>query len=524
MSARLPLLAVLLLWATPGHAASGTFTELGQGLVDRAETGVELHGALRLRGELLGNLDLDRGPTPSGQLLFPVSLSDPNAQVLRHADMRLRTDVDIYAPRGAVALHVRVDLLDNVGLGDRPSGPPMASLGQQTDAANLRIRRAWAETLTPLGVLAAGRMGSHWGLGMLTHGGDGSDADTGDAADRIAFVTPLVGLVWALAWDWSATGPSVPRRAPGRTVDLDPRDDVRSLTLAVLRFHDEATFERRAAVGRTTLDAGLWLSHRSQEVDVPAGYLPLLTPTPLGPAQVVPRGFSALGGDLWLRWRGPRFRIEAEAAVLHATVEQTTLIPGALVRGGLESLQMGAALQSEWGRPTAGPAAGLDLGWASGDASPGFGASQPLAASAPLPGDLDGAQADPPRDHRIDNFRFHSDYRIDRILFREIIGRVTDAIYLRPHLHWRWPDFGAGRLELDLAAIASWAERAGSTPGNAHPLGIEIDPTIRYRSRDGLEASLEGAVLLPLAGLDNPELDLQARPAWLLRLGLRWLF
>ncbi len=515
---------LVVLCALPCTALSGTFTELGRGLVDRKNTAVALHGALRLRGELLGNLDLDRGPTPSGQILFPVSLSDPDAQVLRHADMRLRTDIDIFAPRGTVALHVRLDLLDNVGLGARPDGPPMASLGQQTDASSLRIRRAWAETLTPLGVLAAGRMGSHWGLGMLTHGGDGPDSDSGDAADRIAFVTPLAGLVWALAWDFSATGPSVPRRSPGRSVDLDPRDDVRSLTFAVLRYNGEPAFQRRAKAGRSTLDAGLWLSLRSQEVDVPAGYLPLVEPTPIGPAQVVPRGFSATGADLWLRWRGGHFRVEAEAAILHATVEQTTLIPGALVRSDLQSMQLGAVLQSEFGHPESGGAAGLDMGWASGDPTPGFGADQPLAAPAPVAGDLDGAQANPPHDRRIDNFRFHSDYRIDRILFREIIGRVTDAIYVRPHVHWRWADFGAGRLALDLAAIASWAERAESTPGDAHPLGVELDPTLTYRSRDGIEASLQGALLLPMAGLDNPTLDLQARPAWLLRLGLRWIF
>ena len=41
------------------------------------------------------------------------------------------------------------------------------------------------------------------------------------------------------------------------------------------------------------------------------------------------------------------------------------------------------------------------------------------------------------RDNRIDNFRFHSDYRVDRILFREIIGTVTDAMYAKPHARLR---------------------------------------------------------------------------------------
>ena len=53
----------------------------------------------------------------------------------------------------------------------------------------------------------------------------------------------------------------------------------------------------------------------------------------------------------------------------------------------------------------------------------------PRAREIPItlakPGDLDGAKANPPFHTNVDNFRFHPDYRIDRILFREIIGTVT---------------------------------------------------------------------------------------------------
>ena len=50
-----------------------------------------------------------------------------------------------------------------------------------------------------------------------------------------------------------------------------------------------------------------------------------------------------------------------------------------------------------------------------------------------MPGQFDGPQANLPRDRTVDNFRFHPDYHIDQILFREIIGTITDAIYIRPH-------------------------------------------------------------------------------------------
>ena len=49
---------------------------------------------------------------------------------------------------------------------------------------------------------------------------------------------------------------------------------------------------------------------------------------------------------------------------------------------------------------------------------------------------------------------------------------------------------------------------AASTPGQKAPLGVEIDPTLAYGSRDGFNIALEHAVLFPLSGLDNPELKL----------------
>jgi len=96
-----------------------------------------------------------------------------------------------------------------------------------------RIKRAWGAVLTPLGVIAAGRMGSDWGLGMATNGGDCPDCNTGDAADRVAFITSLGGHFWALAYDFSAVGPAT-RRNNGGSIDFDPSDDVRTFTFAFL--------------------------------------------------------------------------------------------------------------------------------------------------------------------------------------------------------------------------------------------------------------------------------------------------
>ena len=193
-------LVLMMLMAGPVRAkddfASATFWDLGYRTGERRkERWIDWQGEMRLRGALFHNLDLDRGPTPSGEPLFPVPLSDPSAQMLAHADMRMRTDFAFHAPFGAVAAKLRLDMLDNLSLGSAPNGPPSSATGQDPAPVAIRVKRAWAEVVTPIGVLAAGRMGSHWGLGLLTHGGDGVDSDGGDASDRIVFAqaVPAVG-------------------------------------------------------------------------------------------------------------------------------------------------------------------------------------------------------------------------------------------------------------------------------------------------------------------------------------------
>ena len=499
------------------------FTDLGQDIRAHQETSFELHGALRVRAEGLYNLDLDRGLDPSGRPLFPVAASDPTSQWLTHADLRLRTDLAFYAPGAGVAVKVRLDALDNVGLGSLPEGVPAATNSQRSPDGALRIKRAYGEALTPIGVLVAGRTGSHWGLGMLANGGDCADCDAGDSGDRVAFLTPLLGHIFALAYDLSAAGPFASRRAGTRTIDLDPADDTRTVTFALLRYRSDLSIARRRRADKWTLDYGTYVSHRWQDRDVPASTLPVAPP---GPSARVPmaRGLRATALDGWLRLVGPSARIEVEVAAILGGIDQPSLIPGVLLPRPVQTRQLGAALESELGAPEDALAVGLDAGYASGDPAPGFGAFPDPAGHPPLPGDLDGAQATPPRDTRVDNFRFHPDYRVDRILWREIVGTVTDAVYVRPHIRARVASADVGSLSVSLAAVASLAVDEHSAPGGQRPLGLELDPTLLYQSRDGFSAALEHAVLFPLAGLDNPTVRLGARPAQLVRVRLVYAF
>jgi uncharacterized protein (TIGR04551 family) len=517
--------AALALLSPLGARATG-FTDRGQDIVPTTETRFDLHGAFRLRSEAMYNFDLDRGPTPSGQLLFPVSISDPKSQWLTYHDMRLRTDFAAYAPGGVVAVKARVDILDNMPLGGSADGIPGGSTTQEPPASVFRIKRAWGEVLTPVGYLAAGRMGHHWGLGMLGNGGDCADCDSGDAADRIAFITAAVSHIFAVAYDFSAAGYVVGRRDEVRSIDIEPSAAVRTVSVAILNWRDDFARERRSKAGKGTFEYGATYARRWQSNDIPGTYLPVAAgPGAIDSAQVVGRGLNANVVDVWSRVTVPGFRLEVEAAYTTASFDQASLIPGLEMRQKVEARQVGAALESEIGNERGAVGGGLDLGYASGDPAPGFGARPPLGSlTAPQPGDLEGPQGTPPYDFRVDNFRFHPDYRVDRILFREIIGTVTDATYLRPHFRLRLIDFDTARLQASLAGIVSFANYASSTPGGAKYLGFELNPTLAYTTDDGFGVAFEHAVLLPGAGLNNPDLGLSAKPAQLYRLRLSFGF
>ena len=329
----------------------------------------------------------------------------------------------------------------------------------------------------------------------------------------------------AVAYDLSSTGYLVPRKDGRRFIDVEPSAMVHSMSVGLLHWTTELSLDRRRGAGKTTVDYGLYYAHRWQSKDIPATYLPVAHPVTIGAAQIVPRGLLAHAIDGWVKVLHPWFRVELEMAWVWARVGHASTIPGFEIPGEITSNQLGLAFESEFGEADSVVVGGFDLGWASGDPAPGFGAAPALAdLTAPVPGDIDGPQATPPGDRRVDNFRFHPDYRVDRILFRELIGTVTDAVYLRPHVRWRILDFGSSRLDASLAGVVSFTTFKASAPGLAHPLGVELDPTLSYHSDDGFAVRLEYAVLFPLEGLDNKAAGLEAKTAQLLRLHLAYGF
>jgi uncharacterized protein (TIGR04551 family) len=144
----------------------------------------------------------------------------------------------------------------------------------------------------------------------------------------------------------------------------------------------------------------------------------------------------------------------------------------------------------------------LKFGWSSGDSD-----VESLAALS------SGLAPQLTTDRTYSEFRFHPDYRVDLILFRNILTRVEGAYYFRPSVEYdffRDPD--GQRVGGGAALIWARASEFVATPGHARDLGVELNFRLYYQAKDGVLnddaekmggffTQLEYGVMFPLDGL-----------------------
>ena len=484
----------------------------------------------------------------------PCSGVAEDTQTIISANMRLRLDPTLNVSEN-IRIRSTVDVLDNIVLGSTPESlngttlpasvftgtqnPQQLGINSIYDA--IRIRRVWAEVMTPVGELRFGRMPQHFGLGLLANNGNGLDQDAGDNADQVVFGTKIAGHLIAPAYSFSSSGPfgrggggigvatgsnsaNFFANESGQRFNLDPRDDVHSVMLTIAKRDSEADIKEQLRLNNPVFNYGLFGVYRNQNFDIPAYFDPNNT-DPLSPTQYVQRGANAGIASLWARFQIEKFKIEAEAVGTIGQINGTSLtssgidsvdprletVDGESIDNPIYILQGGFALESSYSFLNDQLVVGLDGGLASGDDAFGMG-NRPALNAQPKAGDLDGQQygdcLTPNEDgtcrevdNTITNFRFDSDYIIDMILWREILGTVTDALYVKPHIAYYFtPDLG---LRADV--VYSQTLFASSAPGQQNPLGVEIDVRAFYANEDGFYLMPQGGFLLPLGGLNHFE-------------------
>ena len=205
------------------------------------------------------------------------------------------------------------------------------------------------------------------------------------------------------------------------------------------------------------------------------------------------RGFKSYTPDLWFQLLYRKFRFEAEGVMVAGSIENTqtgtgsgdyvnTLDP---TKDGHKLLQFGLATQTEFRAIEDRLKLQFGFGWASGDPDYVRNPTAPGQTNnlAPSNGQFPTQQEG---DRTFSEFRFHPDYRVDLIFFRNIMSRVQGSYYFRPSAEYdfsRSPNgqrFGGGA-----AAIWSRSSEFIQTPGHKRDLGLELDLSLYYQAKDG---------------------------------------
>ncbi len=567
------------------------------------QTVIDLHGYMRFRGEFQDNFFFDR-IGPDGNLELPFRLFQPaedrfvshgpgdmpagvpggcsgdgtpcdHQHANAYANMRLRLEPVIHLSDD-VRVRMQIDVFDNMVLGSTPNSLAVGSYrspgvidpyyrydrttfapadtlnttlvppqrGVNTLQDSIVARRAWAEVRNrTLGELRFGRMGAHWGLGLLHNGGAGIDSDYQTDVDRIMLITRIAGITAFGAWDFTSEGLlyQEPADLGGLPFDRSRLDDTDQFVVgAAYRATDE---EQQAALqrGDAVFNVGAYFVYRSQNLTSagttnPFGLCVVCTDAEaearrLSDPVFVRRGADVFIPDIWAQFLYENLRLEVEAVMVLGSIQNlsnTVFSPG---EGGTDAaslLQFGIAFEGEYHLLNDQLGIYFNAGYASGDADQ-EGLSQIGGLQPQLPAGPDGRQ-----DRTYSTFYFHPNYRVDLIFWRNVMRQVGGAYYFRPGLSYDFIRTSFGQL-LGARADVIWSR--ASTPiqawGNADDLGVEIDVSLYYRSEDGPDildgfyAQAQWGIFFPLEGLGwlpgiNEDISLGNAQTFRLILGVQY--
>jgi uncharacterized protein (TIGR04551 family) len=503
---------------------------------------LELDGYYRARTDWFKNFNLGFPDPGFGGGPFPTALgcksaltNHPCDNSLSSANMRLRLEPTINLDEGT-SVHIQADLLDNLVLGSTPSDttlagaytatnrPPVLAFGGGTqapvaqgvnsDRAAVQIKRAWGEVALPLGVLKFGRMPNQWGMGILHNAGGADpingtydyDADYGDTVDRASFslLIPGTNLRAMVASDWVSTRlvsnqTSANKGHEGHPFDLDDSDDINSWVGVISRIDSPQDFKDTVDRGELALNYGVYFEYKTQSwdydltdftlggpTDIPA--LPVST-TINGSPHYVPRSLKQYSPDLWAKVGYKQFTVEAELVAQLGSIETLDDI-GHL--GSVDIRKFGGSARVTWKGMEGKLRLGIESGFASGDqvvdpANPGI---INLAYVDQLASVADG---------KLSRFEFNRDYRVDLLMWRYLIGAVSNAAYFKPFLQYDVTK----SISFKVANVTSFALRTVATPGHDSLYGTEFDGDLGY-TNGGLFIGVSYGVLFPFAALNHP--------------------
>ena len=142
--------------------------------------------------------------------------------------------------------------------------------------------------------------------------------------------------------------------------------------------------------------------------------------------------------DLWLQLLWRKLRFEAEAVTIQGQIGYLPALNGSIANP-VAVRQYGVTTQTEFRAIDDKLDLQFGFGWASGDPyayNQGTGNLGNAGALQPPNGLQSEYSQGPGQSSPISTFRFHPDYRVDLIFFRNILTRVEGAYYFRPSIDY----------------------------------------------------------------------------------------
>jgi uncharacterized protein (TIGR04551 family) len=499
----------------------------------------ELDGYFRLRTDWFKNFHLGFVDEPSlGGAPFPRALSCSSLSVghpcdnsLSSANMRLRLEPTFNLDEGT-SIHLQADVYDNLVLGSTPTGldlggiysdtnlPPLGAFGTtqdptvrgvNSDRDAITIKRAWAEIAVPLGILKLGRMPNHWGMGIYANGGGRDpiagtydyDADYGDTVDRVSFsaVVPGTSLRAMLATDWNTTHlvsnqTSANTGREGHPFDLDNSDDTNAWVGVISKMDSPQEFRDAVDRGDVALNYGVYFEYKTQGWDNDLNGFTLGGDLDSA-IRYVPRDLKTYTPDLWAKLGVGSVLLEAEVLAQLGTVKHLDDLG---ISGSQKIRKYGGAGRLTWKGVEGKLRLGIEGGFASGDQWDNKIQGRTNIANANLLGDPSICNTQ--NQCTLSQFIFDRDYKVDMILWRHLVGAVTNAAYAKPFLQYDLTK----SIMFKVANITSFALRPVATPGNSTMYGTEFNGDLGYNG-DRLFAGFSYGVLFPFSALSHPDTD-----------------
>ncbi len=495
---------------------------------------------------------VDNHTNSSGGATFSDQLDGKKEKTIATANMRLRIS-PVVRLSDNLRIHTTVDFLDNVVLGSTPeylgnvtgglnhySGFPGAGVSLDTFTAtqlppasgvnslsdSVAVKEAYGEwvisfdeTLRPdsftLGRLRLGRFAYDWGLGIVSQRGDyrrddmslttmdrfrALDSEWGNYLDRGMWDLDFGAVSVMAGFGWLSSGPTsrVMHNTTTQAYDLEQEDDIWQAELAIYsrpESHHDLLARRKALFsGRPVIDWGLYVTYRAQSMasrladgvtaadDYTVDYASW---------ELVERDAWLLTPDLWLRldWRpDPKTRIYAalEGVAVVGNIGNAT---GTDPATEVSVMQWGAALETN---VTLGLVSfGLDMGAASGDSADRWMAY--LGKDTPW------------GDDQFSSFSFNRGYTVDMLLYREVLGGVSNSVYFRPHFDFDVIPTEENAFGGMISALYAMALEPDAYPGNSRNLGLEFDAHLFYEQTNRFLVTGGFGALFPFAALDRPD-------------------